>query len=160
MTAHNEPATDARPHVMAYAKTHKKVLGKNRREYGPRLDHGYLYAAGEATDHLSEAVQEIAYRALTELTPKPTKKELQFALGFHTPVHATMAADAYGKRNQTDAHKPPLDRRPGMNQGPRKPKAFNAEAIAAATADLGLSDKTLAKLLAKLTAPTEVEAVA
>jgi len=159
MTKHNEPATEARPHVMAYAKTHKKVLTKSRRAYGNRLDHGFLYVAGEATDHLDPKVQEIAYNALL-LDPKPAKKELQFALGFHTPVHVTMAADAHGKRIGSDAHKPPVDVRPGMNQGPRKPKAFNADAIAAATADLGLSDKTLAKLLAKLTAPVETDAVA
>jgi hypothetical protein len=158
MTAHNEPATSAPAHVLAYAKTHRKALNKARRVYTTRTDHYFEYEGREATDHLDPVAQEIAFNALTTLVPKPTKKELQFALDFFTPIHVTDAANRWGKHIGSDAHKPPLEKRPGMNNGPRKPKAFDAEAITAATTELGLSEKTLAKLLAKLTAPAQAVA--
>jgi len=159
MAQNTAPATEARAHVLKFAKTHRRALTRAMRSYPAAKDHGWTYEAGEAPDHLDPTVQEICFDALTTLDPKPTKKELQFALGMHKPIDVTNAADRHAARLGTDAHKPPLERRPGMNQAPRS-KKFSADEIAAAVEAAALSDKTLARLLANLTAPKVTEEVA
>jgi len=88
------PATDAPAHALEYAKRVRPSLPT--RHYDTAKDHDCEYAAGDYVDHASDAAAKAAFDILA-LTPRVTKKEAQFALGFQLPKHVTAAADRYAK---------------------------------------------------------------
>jgi len=156
-TAHDAPATEAPANLLEFAKLaeNRKVLRKAKRSYPDRKDHGFVYVAADAADHLDPEVQRICWEARM-LSPQPTKKEIQFALGMHTPKDVTDAADRHGVRIGSDAHLIPVEKRPGLGQV-RKAPAFGADAISVAVKEAGLSDRSLAKLLKALATPAQAE---
>jgi hypothetical protein len=88
------PATDAPAHALEYAARVRPSLPV--RHYDKAKDHDCEYAAGDYVDHGSDAAAKAAFEILA-LTPRVTKKEAQFALGFQLPKHVTTAADRYAK---------------------------------------------------------------
>lgn len=79
----NAPATSAPAAVTALRKE-----GLVTAVYEACEDHNYRYPAGTALDEKDPENGRLAYEAVAL---GGTKKEIQFALGFHTPIAVTRA---------------------------------------------------------------------
>lgn len=97
----NDPATSAPEAIVKMAETAK--LPKSR-QYDAATDHNHEYASGKFVDHESDAAREWAWRAVKA---GGTKKEIQFAFKFHTPIDVTRAADAWGNKVSDTSHRKP-----------------------------------------------------